>query len=107
MWRRTIVPLTEEERDNHLFRIPDDPKRFRVLPELSHNLGERSVTQPQISTVSVNASKTDPQPSQLSAPTSFNDPSLQTSTEPSRTVTMEQSALSPPIKSPKIMQLVN
>ncbi|XP_060570277.1 uncharacterized protein LOC132728621 [Ruditapes philippinarum] len=107
MWRRPIVPLTEEERDNHLFRIPDDPKRFRVLPELSNNLRERSVTQPQISTNSVNASKTDPQPSTLSVPTSFNDPSLQTSTEPSRTVTMEKSALSQPMKAPKIMQLVN
>ncbi|XP_053378149.1 uncharacterized protein LOC123529262 isoform X2 [Mercenaria mercenaria] len=107
MWRRPIVPLTEDERDNHLFRIPDDPKRFRVLPELSHSLGDRSLTQPQISTVSVNASKTDPPFSQLTAPTSFNDPSLKTSTEPSRTITMEQSALSQPVTKQPVLQLVN
>lgn len=33
--RKDIKPLTDLERDNHLFRIPDDPKRFGSLPELT------------------------------------------------------------------------
>ncbi|XP_069101496.1 uncharacterized protein [Argopecten irradians] len=28
LWKRTINPLKDEERDNHLFRIPDDYQRF-------------------------------------------------------------------------------
>ncbi|KAL3851655.1 hypothetical protein ACJMK2_015384 [Sinanodonta woodiana] len=35
-WKTPIVPLTDEERDNHLFWIPEDPKKFRALPELNH-----------------------------------------------------------------------
>lgn len=27
--------MSDAERENHLFRIPDDPKRFGALPELS------------------------------------------------------------------------
>lgn len=33
--RKDIKPLTDVERDNHLFRIPDDPKRFGPLPEIT------------------------------------------------------------------------
>ncbi|XP_021347646.1 uncharacterized protein LOC110446691 isoform X2 [Mizuhopecten yessoensis] len=28
LWKRTINPLKDDERDNHLFRIPDDYQRF-------------------------------------------------------------------------------
>ncbi len=52
MWRRPIIPLTDDERDNHLFRIPDDVKRFDVLPQLSslkESFQERSMTQPEMS----------------------------------------------------------
>jgi hypothetical protein len=28
LYRRTIVPLQDWERDNHLFRIPDDVSKF-------------------------------------------------------------------------------
>lgn len=38
--RKEIKPLTDAERENHLFRIPDDPKRFGSLPELT--LGPQS-----------------------------------------------------------------
>lgn len=52
MWRRPILPLSDEERDNHLFRIPDDPIRFPVLPDVfpSPRLGERSQSQPKMET---------------------------------------------------------
>ena len=75
MWKKPIIPLTDDERDNHLFRIPDDPKRFRILPELS-GLKERSLTQPQISTLTANPTLTQPRLSQLTVPSSFNDPTL-------------------------------
>lgn len=52
MWRRQIIPLTDQERDNHLFRIPDDPIRYPVLPEVfpSPKLGDRCQSQPQMET---------------------------------------------------------
>lgn len=52
MWRRPILPLTEDEMDNHLFRIPDDPVRFPVLPDVfpSPKPMERSKSQPQMGT---------------------------------------------------------
>lgn len=76
MWKKPIVPLTEEERDNHLFRIPDDPKRFRILPELSEDLRERSLTQPLMSSLTNNPTFTQPRLSKLTVPSSFNDPTL-------------------------------
>ena len=47
MWRRPIIPLTDEERDNHLFRIPDTSK---FVLEMLSSLGPRSLTQPQMTT---------------------------------------------------------
>ena len=76
MWKKPIFPLSEEERDNHLFRIPDDPKRFRILPELTQSLNERSLTQPQMSALTANPTLTQPRQSQLTIPSSFNDPTL-------------------------------
>jgi len=91
MWRRPIVPLTDEERDNHLFRIPDDPKRFRVLPELGHSLGERSMTLPQMTgSMSALPSQVDPRVSQLTVPSSFNDPSLRLTTDHTGLVSKQQ-----------------
>ncbi|KAK3601780.1 hypothetical protein CHS0354_016147 [Potamilus streckersoni] len=49
-WKTPIVPLTDEERDNHLFWIPDDPKKFRALPELNHPMNiSAEFLQPQSS----------------------------------------------------------
>ena len=52
MWRRPIIPLNDDERDNHLFRIPDDPIRYPVLPDVfpSPKPMERSQSQPQMGT---------------------------------------------------------
>lgn len=107
MWRRPIIPLTDEERDNHLFRIPDDPKRFPVLPELSPKLGERSVTQPLMSTVTVNRSKTDQALSNLTASVSTTEPIPKSSPEPTKMITTEQPAFRQPITAQKTLQLVN
>ncbi|KAJ8301728.1 hypothetical protein KUTeg_020715 [Tegillarca granosa] len=35
LWKKTIVPLTDSERDNHLFRIPDDPKSLDYYQSLN------------------------------------------------------------------------
>lgn len=108
IWRRPIIPLTDEERDNHLFRIPDDPKRFPVLPDLPCSLGERSVTQPQISTVKINESKKDTSVTQLNGTVaSSNDSPQKTSAEPTKTITSEQPAFSQPINRQRTLQLVN
>ncbi|XP_071128270.1 uncharacterized protein [Mytilus edulis] len=58
--RKDIIPLTDSERDNHLFRIPDDPKRFGALPELT--LGPENPAQE--SRTSINQSVVDPMNSQ-------------------------------------------
>ena len=52
--------MTDSERDNHLFRIPDDPKRFGALPELT--LGPENPAQE--SRTSINQSVVDPMNSQ-------------------------------------------
>ena len=100
MWKKPINPLTEEERDNHLFRIPDDPKRFRILPELTQSMKERSLTQPQMSTLSGNATLSQPRLSQLTVPTSFNDPTL-------TMTTTQGTGLSQPMRLQKSIEAAN
>lgn len=95
MWRRTILPLTDEERDNHLFRFSDDPKRFRVLPELS--LGDRSMTQPLISTINMMSSRTDTWPSQSMVSRSLNDPQVKVTTDTSGMLSKQQTFVTQPV----------
>ncbi|KAH3893049.1 hypothetical protein DPMN_017188 [Dreissena polymorpha] len=96
MWRRPIIELTEEERDNHLFRLPDDPKRYPVLPEL----GTRSLTQPQMTTVTAEPARTE-KPSQLTVPSSFNDPTLCMTSEPKGLISNQVTNMGPSLLTPQ------
>lgn len=103
MWRRPIVPLTDDERDNHLFRIPDDPKRFPVLPELSQSLDGRSATQPQITKSSENIPKTESPVSKVPAHMTDSSSNLKTS----GALTTQESAVKTMTTPPRVLQLVN
>ncbi|XP_052781235.1 uncharacterized protein LOC128217855 isoform X2 [Mya arenaria] len=103
IWRQPILPLTDEERDNHLFRIPDDPKRFRILPTLS--LGDRALTQPQISTLTALPSRTDPEHSRLTVPSSYNDPTLRMTSEPTGLLSNQQTAVSPAMNTQRTLEV--
>ncbi|XP_048243138.1 uncharacterized protein LOC124146111 isoform X2 [Haliotis rufescens] len=48
LWKREINPLSADDRDNHLFRIPDDPDVWGPVDNTGFDL-QRSYTQPIIS----------------------------------------------------------
>ncbi|KAL4225876.1 hypothetical protein ACF0H5_013865 [Mactra antiquata] len=103
MWRKPIVPLTDEERDNHLFRIPDDPIRFPVLPEL----GERPASHPLVEKSS--PVKSEPTINKLSssmlADTEVSKQTRNVTTDvTAQVVPTEKSPLTNP---PRVLQLVN
>lgn len=62
LYRRTIVPLQDWERDNHLFRIPDDVSKFGPYEgiEPSSKPGLPPVENPNIGVSSVIAQSLQP-----------------------------------------------